>query len=1182
MIFLLWDEQAQKRRRILLQFLRVMKLTTILLTVFFMQSYATGHSQENISLSLKNASLKQIFRAIEKQTDYNFVYTSKSILHAKNIDVNVKDTDIDKVLSICFKDQGITYNIDQNIIVIKQINVQSNALPERIQEVLIDVTGKIVKEDGTPVFATVTVKGTKKATATNERGEFLLKEVDENATLVITGVNIETIEWKVDGKQSLAIKVKSKIVQDDEIVLEANTGYQRVKPNEVTGAINLIDNKTLNQQAGTNILKRLEGVTTAILFDIKQFSPQKKSNISVRGLSSINGPQDPLIVLDGFIYEGDINNINPNTVENITILKDAAAASIWGARAGNGVIVITTKRGQFNQKTRIDVTSNVIVNSKPDLFYLPQMSSSEYINVEEFLYNKGYYSSRFTNISRPSLSPAVEIFQKRSLGEISAADSASLIDAMKQIDIRNEYNKYFYTNAVTQQYSVNVLGGNANNAYTLSVGYDQTRGETYSRFRKLNVKAENTYRPFKNLQATVSVYYTKSEANSGRPGYNQTALNGQPVPYLQFADGNGNALPIDLMLRGMYTDTAGNEKLLNWKYYPLEDYKHDRTTTNLQEIFTNVGLQYRLFRFLNVSASYQYQKQQSETIRIQDIESYGARNTINTFSQLNRATGTVTYIIPIGGIRRTDNAYLESSTARAQLDFNNTWSNIHNISAIIGGEVRQSHNYTNNLTSYGYNADPLSYGDVDFKNGYPSFVTGYTTYIAGSPAYSDRTNRFVSLYTNIAYTLKKKYIVSFSARRDGANVFGANTNDKWKPLWSTGAAWNISDETFYHFDLLHSLKIRATYGYSGNVDLSKTPLPTARYFGISRFTNAQMVRINTLNDPALRWEKTGMFNIGIDFSVKGNILSGSIEYYQKKGTDLYALTPYDYTTWGFSRTIIKNVANMKGKGIDIIMTSKNIDRLVKWNTTYLFSYSDSRTTAYFTPESKLISQLLGGGSSITPIVGKPLYAIAAYRWGGLDASGNPQGYLNGELSTNYTAISEEAIAKGTEGNIVYKGSAIPTVFGSLINTFSYKNFSASINISYKLGYSFLKSAISYNQVINGRGHSDYAKRWQKPGDELITSVPSFIYPTDDRRDAFYGLSEINVLKGAHVRLQYINISYALGDYGKNKMPFKELQLYANISNLGILWRANKENLDPEYPSSIRPVKSYTVGIRANF
>lgn len=1182
MIFLLWDEQAQQHRRILLQFLRVMKLTTILLTVFFMQSYATGHSQEKISLSLKNASLKQIFRAIEKQTDYNFVYTSKSILHAKNIDVNVKGTDIDKVLSICFKDQGITYNIDQKIIVIKQVNAQSDPLSEPIQEVIIDVTGKIVNEDGIPVFATVTVKGTKKATATNERGEFLLKEVDENATLVITGVNIETIEWKVSGKQSLAIKVKSKIVQDDEIVLEANTGYQRVKPNEVTGSINLVDNKTLNQQAGTNILKRLEGVTTAVLFDTKRLSPQKKSNISVRGLSSINGPQDPLIVLDGFIYEGDINNINPNTVENITILKDAAAASIWGARAGNGVIVITTKRGQFNQKTRVDITANIIINSKPDLFYLPQMSSSDYIDIEQLLYNKGYYNSRFTNTFRPPLSPAVEIFRKRTLGQISSEDSARQIDVMKQIDIRNQYNKYFYTNAVTQQYSVNVLGGNANNAYTLSAGYDETRGETYSRFRKLNVKAENIYRPFKNLQATVGVYYTKSEANSGRPGYNQTTLTGQPVPYLGFANDNGNPLPIDLTLRGLYTDTAGAGKLLNWKYYPLEDYKHDRTTTNLQELFTNVGLQYRIFRFLNVSASYQYQKQQSETIRIQDIESYGARNVINTLSQLNRATGIVTYIVPLGGIRKTDNAYVESSTARTQFDFNNTWRSIHNISAIFGSEIRQSHSYSNNLTSYGYNADPLSYGDVDFKNSYPSFVTGYSSYISGSPAYSDRTNRFVSLYTNIAYTLQKKYIISFSARRDGANVFGANTNDKWNPLWSTGAAWNMSDESFYDFNSLPFLKFRVTYGYSGNVDVSKTPLPIGVYTGVSPYTGTQLVSIASVNDPELRWEKSKMLNVGVDFSTKEHILSGSIEYYQKKGTDLYALAPYDYTAWGYTSEIVRNVANMKGKGMDVILTSKNIDQSFKWQTNYLFSYNSSKTTAYFTPESKLVSQLLGGGSTIMPIIGKPLYAIAAYKWGGLDAAGNPQGYLNGELSTDYLEMAKEGVDKGVNGNIVFKGSSIPTVFGSIINTFTYSNFSLSINVSYKAGYYFRKSSLSYNQVISGGGHRDYAKRWQKPGDEIITTVPSFVYPINDRRESFYSLSEINTLKGDHIRLQYLNVGYTLRNNGKGKMPFKELQLYGNISNLGILWRANKEKLDPEYPSSIRPVASFSFGLKSIF
>lgn len=209
--------------------------------------------------------------------------------------------------------------------------------------------------------------------------------------------------------------------------------------------------------------------------------------------------------------------------------------------------------------------------------------------------------------------------------------------------------------------------------------------------------------------------------------------------------------------------------------------------------------------------------------------------------------------------------------------------------------------------------------------------------------------------------------------------------------------------------------------------------------------------------------------------------------------------------------------------------------------------------------------------------------MAGYTWGGLDANGNPQGYLNGKKSIDYNAIVNEGNASPEAANITYVGSALPTVFGNLVNTFGYKNFSLSVNISYKLGYYFRRPALNYNTLLNGSiGNDQYAQRWQKPGDENSTDVPSFIYPNSTGRDNFYTLSAVNILKGDHVRLQYINLSYGLGRQLLDKWRLKTFQFYANAADLGILWRANKQGLDPEYANAIPPLKSFTIGLRAGF
>lgn len=1052
------------------------------------------------------------------------------------------------------------------------------------------VSGRIINEQNEPVIhATLHIKRTNKFFYSNDNGEFRITGLSANEIIQITSVGYELQEFNPE-KLSMPVIIKlRRNVRELKQVEVVSSGYQDIPEERATGSFVTIDNNTLNQQAGTNILKRLEGVSSSLLFEIGKQNPlnsQSKLNITIRGLSTINGPLDPLVVLDGFIYEGNIGNINPNDIENVTILRDAAASSIWGARAGNGVIIITSKKGRYNQNVRIDVGSNITMSEKPDLNYLPQMKSADYIEVEQFLFNQGYFDNQINSNPYGSMSPAVEIFLKRRSGQISPADSASAIKQLANIDSRAEYLNYFYTKPVTQQYYINLRGGSDRNAYTFSAGYDHILGETFNKFDKLNIKVENSYQPGKNFRVTIGAYYTNSKSRSGRnQSYNSILTGGRAVPYLKFTDDIGKSVNIASQLNDNYTDTAGQGKLLDWKYYPLEDYKYNNTGTSLQELFAYTGVEYKFGRFLDINVKYQYQMQQTETQQISGVESFEARNIINRFSQLDRTTGVVTYIVPVGGIKRISNSGIHSKTLRGQLDFHNSWGS-NDVNAIAGIELREANSDGGEYSIYGYNTDPLSSSIVDFVNYYPEFTSGGYSQIPGSPLpYKAITNRFISLYGNFSYTYKRRYVVSASARRDGSNVFGASTNNKWKPLWSVGGKWKISDEKFYNFDILPRLDFRVTYGYSGNVDLSKSAEAVAIYYSGAQVTNLPFASMNILNNPELRWEKVGMLNLGIDFSAKNNVISGSIEYYHKKGTDLYGNTPYDYTTWGRNNTIIKNVADMAGNGIDLILNTKNMDRRLKWTSGFLLSYTSSKTTKYLSTESSSIVSILGGGSTITPVVGKPLYAIAAYRWGRLDANGNPQGYLNGQLSTDYLSMQTALSDKGEKDGIIkFIGPTSPTVFGAVNNSVSFAKFTFSVNIIYKFGYYFRKSSVSsYAGIMNyGGGHKDYEKRWQSPGDEYITNVPSFIYPNDENRDAFYTFSEINVLKADNIRLQYINLSYDFQDMSKRTKANFNINLYLNISNIGIIWRANKEGLDPDYPASIKPPVNCTIGIRASF
>lgn len=1057
------------------------------------------------------------------------------------------------------------------LVVLFHVSTFAQTIPE--------IKGRIVNDKGEGMVATIEIDSIHQS-ATNAEGYFILNNVSPNATLIIAGVNIVTREVPVNGRADLGNIVVSHSIRTEKEIVIAHTGYQSLNPNEMNGSIVVINKKTLNEQTGTNIFQRLKNVTSGLVFNdhLTGNSNQTRTRMAIRGLSTINGSLDPLVVLDGFVYEGDIENINPNDVESITLLKDAAAASIWGARAGNGVIVITTQKGKLNQPFQISASSSLMLQEKPDLFYLPVLSPADQIDVEQFLYQKGYFNSAANSKYLP-ITPAVEIFHARKKGLITAQDSAAAIDLMKTIDTRNDYNKYIYKKATTWQHALRLNGGTEKNAYNLSLSFNENNSNLDARSNKLNINLGNIFQVSKNLRLEGNVYFSGTQNRSGRLGYDSRLLPAnRNIHYYRIADENGAPLPLAVLYKKSYTDTAGAGKLLDWNYYPLLEAALNPGKVTVREVFANAGMQFNILPWLQIEGKYQYQQQSEQRIYESYPESFAMRNTINLFTQINWATGEVKNIVPPGGMRQLYRTDIRSQTIRGQVNLNKSWVR-HNFQSILGAEMREARTQGDQYRVYGYSGDPLQTVTIDYANRYPTYVTGGSQPIGGGANLTETEQRFVSFYGNLSYIFDKKYSIYGSARKDGSNLFGLNTNDKWKPLWSAGIGWDVSKERVYNMKWLPHLRFKLSYGYGGNVDLSKTALVVGQYSSGYSVPYFSYVRVATLNNPSLKWEQVGQFNVGVDYVLFNNIISGSVEYYRKKGTDLYGQTPYDFTAFGFTKMIVRNVASMKGNGVDLVINSINIDKELKWHTRFIFNYNQAKTTAYYSSNANRVSSLLGGGNYITPVVGMPLYGIAAYKWGGLNEFGDPQGYLHGELSTDYRAIANEAASLGFDGNIDFIGSAVPLKSGSLTNEFSYNGFTLSFNISYKFDYFIRKPNLTSAGIVLGLGSPEYSHRWQKPGDELITDIPYFKYPVDSRRDAFYSNSSINIISGNHIRLQYINMIWNAERLFKKNKVFKNLQLYANASNLGILWKAAKGKLDPDYPTAIPSPKTITLGFR---
>lgn len=1125
-----------------------------------------------ISLSLQNVSLEKVFTEIRRQSQYRFIYAQEELSGSKPVTVQCKDASIQEVLNFCFHGQPFVYTITDNYVVIKKVV----PLPVKSDSTLLsEITGKVTNDKGEPIAgASITVKRTGKVYIADARGTFTISDARQGDILIFSSVGYGRQEYSWNGEPNLSIQLRVETNALDAVTIKVNTGYQQLPKERVTGSFTQIDQATINLQVGTNTLSRLEGVANSVFFD----KNPNRTPITVRGYSSINGPKNPLIVVDNFPYEGDLNNINPNDIESITILKDAAAASIWGTRAGNGVIVITTKKGKLNQPLTMEFNSNITVTDKPDLYYLPQMSTGEFIDVEQYLFDKGFYNREINNRSRPALSPVEELLIKKSNGQIPADEASRQINALRERDVRKDFDQYIYQKGVLQQYALNMYGGNSNFGYFISGGYDKNSDVLAASYQRINLRAQSIFKPFPKLQISSSLAYTETQSRSGKPAYAAITIGSKRLyPYAQLKADDGSSLPMYLY-RQPYIDTAGGGKLLDWKFYPLEEYKHNTTQADLQEIIANIGIQYEILKGLSVEAKYQYQKQPSIQKNLQDPDSYAARNLVNTFSQLDYTTGNVSYIVPLGGILQNTNSVIQSQNTRGQLNYTGRFG-VHQLVAIAGGEIRQIKNEFNQYQYYGYDPAIQTIGAIDYTNSYPTFIRG-NQYIPKGYGSGYQLNRYTSIFANLAYTYNNRYIFSASARKDASNLFGVKSNEKGVPLWSAGTSWNVSKEAFYKSSLLPVLKLRATYGVSGNVDNSKSAVTSLYYLGNDTYTNLPASSVWQFPNPGLSWEKVKTLNFGIDFQLKKEILSGSIEYYQKNGADLIGLAEVDYTSGVGSTTgtIVRNVADMKSRGLDVQLNSQLLNRAIKWTESLNFSYNKSKISSYFNPNQQA-SAFVNSGTAISPLVGKPIYAILNYKWAGLDPqTGDPLGYYEGKPSTDYISIQNDSV-----GSLSYAGSAIPTVFGNFMNTVSWRNFSLTINILYKLGYYFQRPSISYDALFySWAGHADYSLRWQKPGDERTTSVPSMVYPNNANRDAFYSGSAQLATKGDHVRLQFINLSYDLAKEKWKKQPFTLLQLYVNASNLGILWRSNKYGIDPDYPAALAPSKIFAIGIRAHF
>ncbi len=1043
----------------------------------------------------------------------------------------------------------------------------------------------ISSESSNPIaFASLKMLSSGTEAMTDETGRFSIAVNTLPDTLSVHAVGYHRVKIILTERNGTkTIHLRPAMHEIEEVMVY--TGYQTLPKERSTGSFTSIDQKLIQRSFGQDILSRLEGVANGVAFELPSTSsrgePSSNVNLRVRGIGTIRGTTEPLIVVDNFPYEGDIRNINPNDVLNITILKDAAAASIWGARAGNGVIVINTKNGAGQSKTRLEGVLNTTIAQKPDLLYsrifLPP---TEAIELERKLFEMGRYQKN----DWTALPPAVEVLIAQSEGRIDEVQAEQMLANLKEGDIREEAARYLYRSKISQQYALSARGGSDRYSYYLSGGFDRDQGPLVgNRSSRLTTSSKMDFRPTDRLTVGAAFHYalTKGQANGiGLTSLSPASMT-DPYVYGRLADKNGDALPLVKNNRITYTERALQDGLLDWQYRPLEELGLVDNTSTSQEVRLNTHVEYKVVAGLKVEARHQYQNSISNDRQHYLADSYYVRHLVNQFTQLDGRQ-----IVPEGGILDRSSSTLQAHYGRAQLSYTKDWSK-HSLNGLAGFEIRQERNVgLGSSRLYGYDDDVLTHIDrMDFTSGYPTRPRQSASLInTGNTAGRSVTDRFVSYYANMGYSFDRRYLASASIRWDASNIFGVDFNQKGVPLWSSGLAWNLAEESFFQIDWVDRVKLRATYGANGNIVSSLSATPYVSYGFNNATTGMPMALLGSVGNPDLSWEQINTINLGADIAILKNRLALSLEWYQKKAKDLIGEDVFDPTVGiipaviGYNLDNRRNYADLMTKGLDIALRVAHTRGRVKWDTHYILNIVNNKVTNFHNPAAPKGVDLFGSVASRPLLVGNPIDQVYALPWYGLDpGTGAPLVMVDGTLGMDYNRFFNEL----TVDDLLRSGVTMPTHIGAVRNTVQWGSLTLDMNVTFKFGAVFRRESLNYGSLFGNTKTTniEYLSRWQQPGDERYTDVPSMPSASNTRRDQAYIYSEAAVESSDHIRLQDINIAYRIPSRYLGRLGISQLQFVGYAKNVGILWKRTRQAIDPDvralYP---RPIQ-FSIGLQ---
>ena len=1133
------------KRRSVIKTLRIMNFMTILLLACCMQISAHVSSQ-GVTLNVKKAPLDKVFREIREQTGYTFMYTESMIKEARKVSIQVKDSPLQEVLDLCFSTQPFTYNIIERTVVVQPRAAPATTVPDNSMAAIpppVQIRGRVVNQDGEPLQnASVLIVGTKTGTTTNSEGYFTLTAPgNNNISLEVSSVGYQTKRVNAGTQTEINITLEQEVSGLSDVVV---IGYGTAKKSDLTGSVSQIDARTFQNQSMTQITDMLTGTASGV-YATQGASAAGGGSIEIRGRTSLTAETDPLVVLDGAIYNGSISDINPNDVESIDILKDASSAAVFGSKAASGVILITTKRGKTGKPT-IDFSSKIgVATTTHDL---RPFGPKGYLDMHRDFQTQFQSNLPYGYFFHPDELPSgITIDQWRSFSANPAADNID--EWITRINLfPTEIENYkagkttdFYDlvvgQALRQDYSIGVGGGTSNLKYYWSGGYLKNEGiitgDQFSTIRtrlNLDIKVTDWLSVGTNTQFAV-------RDESVAPADLGLMVQQSPYGSMWNEDGTLKKKPHDYITN------------------PLENYYGQDRLKKINTLFSILyaqvklpfGFQYKLSFQPSLEFSKDYNFWSSRTTKGGEnhVGGYGTREDVSAYHWL--VDNILTWNREIG-------AHKFDLTLLANAEVSKGWST-----------KQENSNFAPN-ENLGYNG--LQFGSQP----------GLTN--------SDAKSSGDALMARLNYSLLSKYLFTASVRRDGYSAFGQENPHATFP--SFAFAWKVSDESFFNISWMNRMKLRLSWGANGNRDIG-IYAALARLGSVLGYDGSNVqsgVYNTTLANSGLRWERTESTNIGLDMGLFQNRVDVSIDVYDATTIDLLMDRQLPIIT-GYN-SITANLGELGNRGLELSINTENINnKNFGWRSGFTFSFNKNKIKKLFGDfgDYTLLGKTHTGEElpdfSNEWFPGQASDVIWNYDVIGVWQLGQESdAAVYGMIPGDYKATDVNKDGKFLEvDDKKFIGYTLPRYRLGLRNEFTFlKNWSASVFIRADLGHIRAMTFLTQNKSVHDRINTWSLPYWSPTNP--VNDYQRYDFP--DNVDKYGGGLTIYKPTG-FLRVQDISLSYNLPESMAQHVRLNSLRVFGSIRNF--LTFTKWPGFDPESDmvsdgsTRLTPMpKVFTIGV----